>query len=144
MKLEDLKKHIADQQDNRVKALEQEVKVAKLEAKNLSHLVTEGRKETEKLANENRALRNERKSLDEEINGLREARQQYDRRERASIDETTNLRKKVELLLNENLKLRDYASHVHDQCGRLNEKNVVLVAAINSASKSLEPCLSLP
>ena len=136
--LETVEKEKAYQQDVRTENLEQEVKAAKFQAQNFGKLVTESHNEVEKLVEENRALRNERKSVDEEINALREAKQKYERREKGYINETTVLRDRVAHFEKEASRLTSINNTVTQDNCRLTEENAKFVDAINSASKALE------
>ena len=136
--LDHVEKEKAYEQDVRRENLEQEVKAAKFQAQNFGKLVTESHNEVEKLVDENRALRNERKSVDEEINALREAKQKYERREKGYINETTVLRERVAHFENEASRLTSINNTITQDNSRLTEENAKFVDAINSASTALE------
>jgi chromosome segregation ATPase len=138
--LEDVEKEKTYQEDVRTENLEQEVKAAKFRTKNLGKIVTEAHKEVEKLVDENRALRNERKSVDEEINSLRVAKQKYERREKDYTNETTVLRDRVAQFENEASRLKSINSSVTQDNNRLTEENAKFINAIQRASQALELC----
>jgi hypothetical protein len=109
--------------------LDREVQAARTHAQSLSNKLAEAHQKSEKLADEARTLQRERRILNDANAGLRDTNQQYDRREKGHIANTSQLREKVASLTSQlSVCKTERDNYYHDNV-RLREEKTGLIGA---------------
>lgn len=109
--------------------LDREVQAARTRAQSLSSKLAAAHQKSEKLADETRTLQRERITLNDVNAGLRDTNQQYERREKGHIANTSQLREIVANLTSQlNVSKSEKDNYYHDNM-RLREEKTGLVGA---------------
>jgi len=118
--------------------LDKEAKAAKAYAQDLSNDLAVAHREANKFADENRTLRREHRTLEQEISSLRDTKQRYEWREKTHAAEATQLRDKVTKLTSDLSICRSENNNYSRENNRLRTDNGSLADANQQFQERIE------